>query len=141
MIIARTDAAAVEGLDAAIDRARAYADAGADVLFVEAPTREEDIEKVATALAGRAPLVFNWAEGGRTPPISLARLAELGFALVLFPVCTLLAADTAGIRRVLATLRADGSRRRRCPRLRRSTVRRPEGLPEIRELESRFGTP
>jgi 2-methylisocitrate lyase-like PEP mutase family enzyme len=139
LLIARTDAAAVEGLDAALDRARAYADAGADVLFVEAPTSEDDIARVASELRGVAPLVFNWAEGGRTPAMPLARIAELGFALVLFPIGTLLAA-TAGIQRLLASLRADGV---------------PEvgdlptfdgftdliGLPEIRELESRFGAP
>ena len=137
LLIARTDAAAVEGLSAAIERARANAGARADVLFVEAPTSEDDIARVAHELRGVAPLVFNWAEGGRTPPIPLARIAELGFALVLFPIGTLLAA-TAGIQRLLASLRADGV---------------PEvgdlptfdgftdliGLPEIRDLESRFG--
>jgi 2,3-dimethylmalate lyase len=139
LLIARTDAAAVEGLSAALDRARAYADAGADVLFVEAPTSEDDIARVAEELRGVAPLVFNWAEGGRTPPIPLARIAELGFALVLFPIGTLLAA-TAGIRRLLASLRAEG-----VP----AVDDLPTfdgftdliGLPEIRELESRFGTP
>jgi 2,3-dimethylmalate lyase len=139
LLIARTDAAAVEGLSAAIERARAYAGAGADVLFVEAPTSEDDIARVADELRGVAPLVFNWAEGGRTPPIPLARIAELGFALVLFPIGTLLAA-TAGIRRLLASLRADG-----VP----AVDDLPTfdgftdliGLPEIRDLESRFGTP
>ena len=139
LLIARTDAAAVEGLSAAIDRARAYADAGADVLFVEAPTSEDDIARVAGELRGVAPLVFNWAEGGRTPPIPLARIAELGFALVLFPIGTLLAA-TAGIQRLLASLRDDG-----VP----AVDDLPTfdgftdliGLPEIRELEARFGTP
>ncbi len=139
LLIARTDAAAVEGLSAAIDRGRAYADAGADVLFVEAPTSEDDIARVAEELRGVAPLVFNWAEGGRTPPIPLARIAELGFALVLFPIGTLLAA-TAGIRRLLASLRDDG-----VP----AVDDLPTfdgftdliGLPEIRELEARFGTP
>lgn len=108
VIIARTDAAAVHGLHDAIGRAKAYADAGADMLFVEAPTSEDAIEEMATALRGVAPLVFNWAEGGRTPPISLPRLAELGFALVLFPISALLAA-TNGIRSVLATVRAEGT--------------------------------
>jgi carboxyvinyl-carboxyphosphonate phosphorylmutase len=140
LLIARTDAAAVEGLDAALDRARAYAAAGADVLFVEAPTSEDDIARVASELRGVAPLVFNWAEGGRTPAMPLARIAELGFALVLFPIGTLLAA-TAGIRRLLATLRADGDPSAAMPDL-------PTfdgftdliGLPEIRDLESRFGS-
>lgn len=138
LVIARTDAAAVHGLDDAIDRAKAYADAGADALFVEAPTDEAGIERVAGELRGTAPLVFNWAEGGRTPPIPLARIAELGFSLVLFPISTLLAA-TAGIRAVLDTLRTDGTPAAALPAL-------PSfqgftdliGLPEIRDLEQRF---
>ena len=141
VLIARTDAAAVEGLDAALARARAYADAGADLLFVEAPTSEDAIARVAAELHGVAPLVFNWAEGGRTPPLTLDRIAELGFSLVLFPIGTLLAA-TAGIRALLATLRADGTPAAALPGL-------PTfdgftdliGLPEIRDLEQRFGTP
>ncbi len=138
LLIARTDAAAVEGLDAAIARARVYAEAGADVLFVEAPTSEADIARVAGELKGVAPLVFNWAEGGRTPPIPLDRIAELGFSLVLYPIGTLLAA-TAGIRSLLATLRADGTPQAAMPDL-------PTfdgftdliGLPEIHDLETRF---
>ena len=141
LLIARTDAAAVDGLAAAITRGRAYADAGADLLFVEAPTSDDDIATVAAELHGVAPLVFNWAEGGRTPPLSLDRIAELGFSLVLFPIGTLLAA-TAGIRALLATLRADGTPSAALPGL-------PTfdgftdliGLPEIRDLERRFGTP
>jgi carboxyvinyl-carboxyphosphonate phosphorylmutase len=140
LVIARTDAAAVEGLDAALDRARAYADAGADLLFVEAPTSEDDIARVARELAGVTPLVFNWAEGGRTPPIPLDRIAELGYSLVLFPIGTLLAA-TAGIRSLLAALKADGTPAAALPDV-------PSfdeftdliGLPEIRSLEERFGT-
>jgi 2-methylisocitrate lyase-like PEP mutase family enzyme len=138
LLIARTDAAAVEGLDAAIARARAYAGAGADVLFVEAPTSEDDIARVAGELGGVAPLVFNWAEGGRTPPIPLARIAELGFSLVLFPIGTLLAA-TAGIRSLLAALRADGT-----PAAAMGDLPTFDGftdligLPEVRDLEARF---
>ncbi|MQA95410.1 MAG: carboxyvinyl-carboxyphosphonate phosphorylmutase [Streptosporangiales bacterium] len=140
LIIVRTDAAAVHGLDDAIDRAKAYADAGADALFVEAPADEAGIERVAGKLHGTAPLVFNWAEGGRTPPLPLKRIAELGFSLVLFPIGTLLAA-TAGIRVLLGTLRADGTPAAALPGL-------PSfeeftdliGLPEVRELEQRFAT-
>ncbi|MDN5748097.1 MAG: oxaloacetate decarboxylase [Pseudonocardia sp.] len=138
LLIARTDAAAVEGLEAAISRARAYADAGADVLFVEAPTSADAIARVADELRGVAPLVFNWAEGGRTPPLSLERIAELGFTLVLYPIGTLLAA-TAGIRSFLETLRADGTPAAALPDL-------PTfdgftdliGLPEVQQLEHRF---
>ncbi len=138
VLIARTDAAAVEGLDAAISRARAYAAAGADVLFVEAPTSEDDIARVAGELRGVAPLVFNWAEGGRTPPIPLARIAELGFGLVLFPIGTLLAA-TAGIRSLLATLKVDGTPAAALPGLPAfGEFTDLIGLPEVQELERRF---
>jgi 2,3-dimethylmalate lyase len=136
VIIARTDAAAVSGVADAVARGRAYAEAGADLLFVEAPTSEADIEAVATELSGVAPLVFNWAEGGKTPPLPLARITELGFSLVIYPIGTLLAA-TAGIRALLATLKADG-----VPSL--DGVPTFEeftdfiGLPEVQQLEQRF---
>lgn len=137
LVIARTDAAAVDGLDAAIDRARRFADAGADLLFVEAPTSERDVETVATALAGHR-LVFNWAEGGRTPPLPRDRLAELGFALVLFPVGTLLAA-TAGMRELLERLRAEGTPASLVDRLGGlDAFAELAGLGEVRELEQRY---
>jgi 2-methylisocitrate lyase-like PEP mutase family enzyme len=104
VLIARTDARAVEGIDAAIARARAYGEAGADVLFVEAPATGEEVEQVAASLAGW-PLLFNWVEGGRTPPVPLDRLGELGFSLVIFPIGPLLAA-TGAVRERLAQLGA-----------------------------------
>jgi carboxyvinyl-carboxyphosphonate phosphorylmutase len=138
VIIARTDAVAVQGLDEALTRARSFAEAGADVLFVEAPTSEEDIARVATELSGVAPLVFNWAEGGRTPPLSLERIAELGFSLVIYPIGALLAA-TAGIRSLLATLKTDGtpvSALDALPSFEEFTGL--IGLPEVQSLEQRF---
>jgi 2,3-dimethylmalate lyase len=138
VLIARTDAVAVSGVDDAVARARAYAEAGADLLFVEAPTSAEDIARVAAELTGVAPLVFNWAEGGRTPPLSLERIAELGFALVLYPIGTLLAA-TAGIQSLLATLRSDGT-----PTAALGSLPTFDaftgliGLPEVQALEQRF---
>ena len=99
VIIARTDARAVEGLEAAIERGRLYRDAGADVLFIEAVVSEAEAEEVARAFPG-VPLLFNWAEGGKTPPIGLDRLTELGYRIVIFPIGTLLAA-TAAMRRIL----------------------------------------
>ena len=138
VLIARTDAAAVHGLDDAIARAHAYAEAGADVLFVEAPTSEDDITRVATELGGVAPLVFNWAEGGRTPPLSLERIAELGFSLVIYPIGTLLAA-TAGMRALLATLKAEGTPVSALPGLPAfDEFTDLIGLPEIQRLEQRF---
>lgn len=138
-IIARTDARAVEGLDAALDRARAYRDAGADMIFVEAPQTEAEIERVGEALSG-IPLLFNWAEGGKTPPMSLARLQELGFRLVIFPISALLAANAA-VRQILATIRAEGSPASAMERITPfGEFLDFMGLPEIRELEQRFRT-
>jgi 2-methylisocitrate lyase-like PEP mutase family enzyme len=85
LIIARTDAVAVEGLPRALDRARAYADAGADVLFVEAPRSRAHLAEVAGALRGVAPLMANVVEGGDTPPVPTADLEAMGFGLVIFP--------------------------------------------------------
>jgi 2-methylisocitrate lyase-like PEP mutase family enzyme len=107
VIIARTDARAVEGLDSALDRARRYRDAGADVLFIEALVSEAEIEAAAAAFPD-VPLLFNWAEGGKTPPVSLDRLTELGYRIVIFPIGTLLAA-TAAMRRILKEIAAAGT--------------------------------
>ena len=135
LIIGRTDARAVHGLDAALERARRYREAGADALFVEAPESENEIEAVAAAFPD-VPLVFNWIDGGKTPGLPLDRLRELGFALVIFPLTTLLAASRA-VADALARIREDGTP---------SALDVPEfdaftdmiGLPEVRALEARF---
>jgi 2-methylisocitrate lyase-like PEP mutase family enzyme len=85
LIIGRTDAIAVEGFDAALDRAEAYVEAGADILFVEAPQSVDQIEKVVSRLAGRVPLMANMVEGGKTPAVDAAGLEKLGYSLVIFP--------------------------------------------------------
>lgn len=138
VLIARTDAAATHGIDEAIRRGRAYAAAGADALFVEAPTSEEALAQVTSELSGVAPLIFNWAEGGRTPPLPLDRIAELGFSLVLFPIGTLLAA-TAGIRSLLETVRKEGTPASALPGVPTfDEFTDLIGLPEVQELEQRF---
>jgi carboxyvinyl-carboxyphosphonate phosphorylmutase len=137
VIIARTDARAVEGMDSALDRARRYRDAGADVLFVEAAETEDEIAAVANRL-GDVPLLFNWAEGGKTPPVDHARLAELGFKIVIFPIATLLG-TTAWIRHALAEIRAAGTPLPIMAELPRfDEFLEFIGLPEIHELEDRF---
>lgn len=85
LVIARTDAIAVEGFQAAIDRAGLYGEAGADMLFVEAPGSRDELAAIAGALGGRLPLMANMVEGGRTPLQSAAELEALGYALVIFP--------------------------------------------------------
>lgn len=84
VIIARTDAAAVEGVEAAVERARAYVEAGADVIFSEALTTEEEFARFADAGVG-APLLANMTEFGKTPYLTTQRFEELGFAVVIFP--------------------------------------------------------
>jgi 2-methylisocitrate lyase-like PEP mutase family enzyme len=84
LIIARTDAVAVEGFDRAIERAALYKSAGADVLFVEAPKSHDDLVRVAGALPG-VPLMANMVEGGKTPILPAGELETIGFALVIFP--------------------------------------------------------
>lgn len=108
LIIARTDAVAVEGLDAAIARAEHYARAGADVLFVEAPRSREQLSAITARLGALRPLMANMVEGGETPLAGADELGRLGFRLVIFP---------GGIVRALArtaqdyyrSLRANGS--------------------------------
>ncbi|ARV59073.1 carboxyvinyl-carboxyphosphonate phosphorylmutase [Nostocales cyanobacterium HT-58-2] len=91
VIVARTDARAPLGFEEAIHRGRAYIDAGADVLFVEAPQSVEELQKIASAFPD-VPLVANIVEGGKTPQLSAGELQQLGFKIVFFPVSTLLAA-------------------------------------------------
>lgn len=85
LVVARTDALALDGLEAACDRAHLYAEAGADVLFVEAPKTTDQLGVVAKALGGSLPLLANMVEGGATPVLSAAELEALGFSIVIFP--------------------------------------------------------
>ncbi|MFQ5521529.1 MAG: oxaloacetate decarboxylase [Candidatus Methylomirabilia bacterium] len=93
LIIARTDAIAVSGFDDALRRADAAVKAGADILFIEAPTTEAQIEQIARSFD--TPLLFNYAPGGRSPLLPFARLRELGYAIILLPVDTLFVAVRA----------------------------------------------
>ena len=85
LIVARTDAIAVEGFDLAQERAEAYHEAGADVLFIEAPQSTEQMQAICARFKGRAPLLANMVEGGRTPIRSVDELGEIGFSVVIFP--------------------------------------------------------
>ncbi len=106
LIIARTDARAPEGLTAAIDRAHAYAAAGADLLFVEALESIDEFAAVGAEGFG-VPLVFNWVEGGRSPALGADEIAGLGYGMLLFPISLLLAA-TSAMQATLASLRSAG---------------------------------
>lgn len=108
LIIARTDAVAVEGFEAAIKRAALYRDAGADVLFVEAPGSTTQLKDIPRQLADGIPLMANMVEGGMTPVVDAKTLQEMGYALVIFPggVVRAMAHVAAAF---YATLMADGS--------------------------------
>jgi 2-methylisocitrate lyase-like PEP mutase family enzyme len=106
VLIARTDAIAVEGFEAAIDRASAYVEAGADMVFVEAPTTEEQIAEIVRRVPGWK--LINMFQGGKTPLLPTRRLAELGYQLVIIP-SDLQRAAIAAMRRALQCIADDGS--------------------------------
>jgi len=108
LIIARTDAAVVEGIVAALDRAERYAEAGADILFVDAPPSRSDLQMIADRFAGRLPVMANMVEGGATPNLTAGELEAMGFALVIFPG-SLVRATVFMARELLACLREHGS--------------------------------
>jgi len=85
LVVARTDAAAVEGLESAFERAERYAEAGADVLFVEALRSEDDMCSATQRLGPRAPMLANMVEGGKTPLLDAQHLQRLGYRVVIFP--------------------------------------------------------
>lgn len=139
VLIARTDARAPLGLDEAIARARACVDAGADVLFVEALQGMDEIEVVSREFDD-VPLLFNWAEGGKTPPLTYDQIAQLGFAMIIMPIGTMLAA-TRAMQGFLAQLKSDGTPAAFVDQLMgfgefTDTI----GLPEITDLEQRFSS-
>lgn len=106
VIIGRTDAVSVEGTEAAIERAVAYGEAGADMLFVEGLPDEGAI-KAAVGVLGDWPLVYAWVEG-RGPELTASQLGDLGIKVVIFPITAVLS-TLANLRRLYATLRADGN--------------------------------
>jgi len=105
MIIARTDARAIDGIEAALDRAEAFIEAGADMTFVEAPRSEAEMEMITKRLS--VPQVANMVVGGKTPLTPQARLVELGFSLILYANTPLQAAMRA-MTDVLNALKLDG---------------------------------
>jgi len=84
LVIARTDAVAVEGFDRAVARAISYRDAGADILFIEAPKTRAELQRIPSAVSD-VPLMANMVEGGKTPPLNASELEAIGFSLVIFP--------------------------------------------------------
>ena len=108
LIVARTDAVAVEGLEPALERAARYAEAGADVLFVEAIRSVEDMKKVVALFGGKVPLLANMVEGGKTPVLSAAELEKIGYRIAIFPGGTVRSVAFA-LRDYYSSLRKEGT--------------------------------
>lgn len=139
-IITRTDAIAVEGLDAALERGERYREAGADMLFIEAPVGRAEVERVARHFSG-VPLLYNMAASGKTPDLPADELGRLGFKLAIYPNWVILAAIPA-IQALLRELKQTGS----IAHLRDKVANFKQftdiaGLPEIQQLEVRYGVP
>lgn len=137
LIIARTDARAVNGLEDALERGARYREAGADMLFIEAPESEAEIVSISARFRD-VPLLYNWAESGRTPPLALERIEALGYKLVIYPVTALFAA-TRAVQETLAALRRQGDSATFADRL----ISFPDfnefiGLPAVRAMEARY---
>lgn len=140
VIIARCDAIAVEGVEAALERGERYREAGADMLFIEAPVGRTEVERVAGHFRG-VPLLYNMAASGKTPDLPADELGRLGFRLAIYPNWVILAAIPA-MRRLLRELKKGGG----IGSLRDEVATFKEftdiaGLPEIQSLESRYGVP
>jgi 2-methylisocitrate lyase-like PEP mutase family enzyme len=140
VLIIRTDAIAVEGLDSAIERAERYREAGADVLFIEAPVGRAQCEQIAAHFKG-VPLLYNMAASGKTPDIPADELGRMGYKLAHFALYGILAAIPA-IEHMLGELRRTGT----IVHLRHQMATFKElndiaGLPEVMQLERRYGVP
>jgi len=115
VLVVRTDAVAVNGLGDALDRAKVYQEAGADVIFVEAPRTVEEMRRICATI--RAPLLANMVEGGgKTPVLPLEELKKIGYKLVIYPVSAHMAAIKA-MQEVLAVLKQEGTTARFASRM------------------------
>src|SRR6266480_3603477 len=138
VIIARTDANAVNGLENALLRGQAYHEAGADVIFIEAPRSMAELQAIKQKFPD-VPLLYNWAESGKTPLLSLNEIHALGFKLVIFPVSMLFAA-THGMLELLELLKRGETPSAYAEHMVTfSQFTQNIGLPEIQELERHYG--
>ena len=129
LIMARTDAIAVEGFDAALDRAEMYLEAGADILFVEAPKSRAEMNQIVTRFAHHVPLLANMVEGGKTPLLSRDELQDIGYKIAIFPG-GLVRAQTRATQAYFANLLRDGT-----------TANMLDQMADFDELNRVIGTP
>jgi 2,3-dimethylmalate lyase len=138
VIIARTDANAVNGFEDALQRGKAYREAGADLLFIEAPRSLAELRTIAETFPD-VPLLYNWAESGKTPLLPLTEIRTLGFKLIIFPVSLLFAA-TYGMLKLLEVLKqGETSTPFSTQMVTFAEFTNLIGLPEIQALERHYG--
>lgn len=138
LLIARTDAIAAIGFEEALRRGERYAEAGADVLFIEAPVGVTEIETIARSF--EVPLLFNYAAGGRSPLLSFSRLRELGYAIILLPVDALFVAARAMADYLAALAAGDQKPGDRERLMAFAEFNALIGVPEMMALEQRYRT-
>lgn len=137
-IIARTDARTAHGLDEALRRGEAFAEAGADILFIESPESEAEMEKICATFDH--PLVANMVEGGLTPVLPAERLKELGFSLVIYPGTGFLA-TSAALEGVFSAIKRDGtSLNSNVPLSNFEEFSKTVGFQEVWDFEEKYGT-
>jgi 2-methylisocitrate lyase-like PEP mutase family enzyme len=135
LIVARTDARTTLGLEEAIRRGRLYGEAGADIVFIESPESEAEMREIGRSIA--KPLLANMVEGGRTPILPAAKLAELGYAIAIYPAVGFLAA-AAALERAYAHLKATGDSIALGESYGFKRMTELMGFPEVWEFEARW---
>ena len=134
VIIARTDARTVHGLDEALARAKAYEEAGADILFIESPESTEEMKKITAGFT--VPVLANMVEGGRTPLLPVPELAAIGYQLVIYPTASTYTV-TLAVTRLMEQLKATGTTAGMLDQMIAfSEFNELIGLPQIRETEA-----
>ena len=136
MIIARTDARTVHGIGEALERAKAYEEAGADILFIESPESVEEMKQITTSF--KVPVLANMVEGGRTPFLPVKELQDLGYDLVIFPTASTYLV-TKALTRLMTVLKETGTTASLIPEM--ITFEQFNdliGLTKIREIESSY---
>ncbi|MCO6417042.1 isocitrate lyase/PEP mutase family protein [Siccirubricoccus sp. KC 17139] len=135
LIVARTDARTTLGLEEAIRRGKLYAEAGADIIFIESPESEAEMRAIGQAID--KPLLANMVEGGRTPILPAAKLAELGYAMAIYPAIGFLAA-AAALEKAYAHLKAAGDSNAIGESYGFKRMTELMGFPEVWEFEKRW---
>jgi 2-methylisocitrate lyase-like PEP mutase family enzyme len=138
VIIARTDANAVNGFEDALQRGKAYREAGADALFIEAPRSLTELSTIAQAFPD-VPLLFNWAESDKTPLLSVKEIRSLGFKLIIFPVSLLFAATHSMLKLLEVLKQGETSMPFASHMVTFAEFTNLIGLPEIQALERHYG--